>query len=80
LESAIYTNVFQEIEPNLIPAYREDFSFPIIPFTLFGWLQYMKLIAQITGKHKDAFYWDELTQFLQQCSKEKLLDHLFSGN
>ncbi|MBA4544460.1 MULTISPECIES: hypothetical protein [Thermoactinomyces] len=80
LESAIYANVFQKIEPNLLPAYREDFSFPVIPFTLFGWLQYMKLIAQITGKHRDACYWEELTQFLQHCSREKLLDHLFSSN
>ncbi|WP_232356949.1 MULTISPECIES: hypothetical protein [Thermoactinomyces] len=61
----------------LIQSYEEDFNIPLIPFTLFGWLQYVKLTAQITGKAKDAKQWDEMALFFQQCHKNDLLTDLF---
>lgn len=69
--------IYEELKPIVIQSYKEDFTIPLIPFTLFGWLQYVKLVAQITGKNKDAKLWDEVTQFFQQCHKNNLLCDLF---
>ncbi|MGA8942417.1 MAG: hypothetical protein WB502_06810 [Thermoactinomyces sp.] len=72
-----WKRIYDELKPVLVQSYEEDFSIPLIPFTLFGWLQYVKLVAQIAGKSKDAKLWDEITQFFQQCHKSDLLCDLF---
>jgi hypothetical protein len=69
--------IYEELKMLLIQSYEEDFNIPLIPFTLFGWLQYVKLTAQITGKAKDAKQWDEMALFFQQCHKNHLLTDLF---
>lgn len=78
LETTIYRDVYQKLKPLISVSYAEDFDLPLMPFTLFGWLQYAKITAQIVGKHLDAAYWDELTDFIHQCSKKDLLDDLYS--
>ena len=69
--------IYEELKSLVIQSYEEDFTIPLIPFTLFGWLQYVKLTAQITGKAKDAKLWGEIAQFFQQCHKNHLLTDLF---
>jgi hypothetical protein len=77
IETAILGSVWHEIKPLIPSAYREDFELPLIPFTLFGWLQYLKLTAQIVGRPLEAQYWDEMTRFAIICSESNLLDELF---
>lgn len=76
LEKTIYESVYQELKPLIVPCYEEDFHLPLISFTLIGWLQYSKLIAEILGKHGEAVYWDELIKFFQHCAQLNLLEHL----
>ncbi|MBA4601560.1 hypothetical protein [Thermoactinomyces mirandus] len=75
-----WRQVYKELKPLVIQSYEEDFSIPLIPFTLFGWLQYVKLVAQITGKNNDAKLWDEITLFFQKCHKNNLLSDLFEAH
>lgn len=72
-----WRRIYEELKPFVVQSYDEDFTIPLIPFTLFGWLQYVKLVAQITGKNKDAKLWGEITHFFQQCHKNDLLGDLF---
>ncbi|WP_124726573.1 hypothetical protein [Staphylospora marina] len=74
MENAVKEAVWNEIKPLILPAFREDFNLPLMPFTLFGWLQYLKLLSQITGRSQDARFWDELTRFARICSERGLLD------
>lgn len=66
--------MLNEISPILQTAYHEDFPQPLTPFTLFGWLQTVKLIAQVQEKEADSFLWDEIIHFLNQCQKHQLLN------
>ncbi len=72
-----WRRIYEELKPVIVNSYEEDFTIPLIPFTLFGWLQYVKLVAQITDKNKDVQLWDEITQFFQQCHKNELISDLF---
>ncbi|MBA4493594.1 hypothetical protein ACFO25_04270 [Paenactinomyces guangxiensis] len=76
LETTIYQNVYLELKPMISVSYHEDFDLPLMPFTLFGWLQYAKLAARTAGKQCDILYWDELVEFFQQCSNLELLNDL----
>ncbi|SEN71255.1 hypothetical protein [Lihuaxuella thermophila] len=78
LETTVYRDVCQKLKPLISMSYAEDFDLPLMPFTLLGWLQYSKITAQIVGKQMDAVYWDELTNFIHQCSKKELLHDLYS--
>jgi hypothetical protein len=77
LEITILKSAYRELEPILMSCYKEDFSFPFIPFSFFGWLQYVKLTAQITERQQEAALWQELSQFFQQCHQHQLLNDLF---
>lgn len=77
LEVTVFKSAYREMQPILLSCYKEDFSFPFIPFSFFGWLQYVKLTAQITERHQDAVYWQEMSQFFQRCHQYQLLNDLF---
>jgi hypothetical protein len=63
----------------LSASYKEDFPFPLVPFTLHSWLQYTRLTAQITGKHADALCWEEMGQFLRHTACQEWLDEWCSS-
>jgi len=74
MEQAILRAVCEEITPVLQASYREDFPYPLTPFTLFGWLQTMKLIAQIQELDMDVVFWEEMIAFFNRCENHQLLN------
>lgn len=70
----IYQNIYNQLKPLLSSSFHEDFELPCTEFTFNGWLRYIKLIAQVLGKHRDATYWEELTTFFYRCSKLNIID------
>lgn len=79
IEQLIYRNVYTELQSCMITSYEEDFDAPLIPFTLFSWIHYSKLIAQTLNKHWDMVYWDEMTDYFQRFSRFQSLEDLLNG-
>lgn len=78
IELARLKTILEEITPVLLASYNEDFPHPLTPFTLFGWLQTMKLIAQVQEREMDSFLWEEIISFLNQCQSYQLLNEYLS--
>ncbi|TCS97031.1 hypothetical protein [Hazenella coriacea] len=79
IEQLIYRNVYTELQSCMITSYEEDFDAPLIPFTLFSWIQYSKMIAQTLNKHWDMVYWDEIMDYFQHFSQFQSLEELLNG-
>jgi hypothetical protein len=73
-EKRLYQDTYTRLKPLLLAAFNEDFKLPYTHFTLSSWLQYVKLLAQVTGKYRDARCWEELHTFIYNCSKYDLID------
>jgi hypothetical protein len=67
-------NTYNQLKPLLLASYTEDFNQPYSEFSIHSWLQYVKLLAEITGKVRDARQWDELSKFISYCSQFNLVD------
>lgn len=78
IEQLIYRKVYTELQSCMITSYEEDFDVPLVPFTLFSWIQYSKLIAQTLNKHWDIVYWDEITDYFQRFSRFQSLEELLN--
>lgn len=74
LEKQLYQNTYNQLKPLLLASYKEDFNQPYSEFAFRSWLQYVKILAQITGKYRDARYWEELSKFITCCSQHNLID------
>lgn len=73
-EQRIYQDTYNRLKPLLLASYTEDFKLPYTEFTFRSWLQYAKLLAQVTGRYRDARHWEELSNFIYECSKCGLVD------
>lgn len=80
IERLIYENVYEELSPLLKTCYQEDFHLPYLEITLQSWLQQLKLTAIELKREWDELYWEELSQFIQKCSKKQLLSDLQPRN
>jgi hypothetical protein len=78
-ELIIYQTVYQAMHPFLVSAYEEDFQLPLLSFTFFSWLQYIRLAAQMRGEMEEAEDWKQIEQFFHQCVQYQLLYDLFAG-
>lgn len=74
LEKQLYQRTYNELKPLLLASYKEDFNQPYSQFAFRSWLEYVKILAQITGKYHDARYWDELNNFITCCAQHNLVD------
>lgn len=74
IEKQLYQNTYNRLKPLLLASYTEDFKQPYTEFAFRSWLQYVKILAQITGKYRDARYWEELSRFIASCTQHNLVD------
>lgn len=73
-EKELYQNTYNRLKPLLLASFTEDFKEPYTEFAFRSWLQYVKILAQITGRYRDARQWEELGNFMLNCTQLDLVD------